>query len=372
MLASAHGILGQQALKDRDNTEEGRARKVLHYQRIAKALQGHPLRRRRRPAADMRFAQFAERRWMSVFSPMQSLYDSLAVEDFSTEKPKDRGRYITECPACGDRPITSGNSKHECSTNGGFISIAKVPNVKKSRCLTVHEMLSDRVHGLSIHLESFSEHGLAHLPSTDFISPTLIMPHMLPAQQDAFNASFVVHRADVAVPRVFCEYQAYENLIRASHTESDDDLVWKGVHDKSITGEVARVLSGAVKNGKILRIRCRTHACPQVQLGTEGCGQKRLPRNPQHSPIKPKHFPDRLPSWIGDRDRITRVTDSLKLHTKGKHTGLFDRYYESFWDLPLTVKRAMLMANYYEDMVLGKNNNLRGLAVTLMNWRSPA
>lgn len=132
MRASAHGILGQQALKDRDNTKEGRARKALHYQHIAKALQGHPLRRRRRPATDMRFAQFLEGRWMSVFSPMQSLYDSLAVEDFSTEKPKDRGRYITECPACGDRPITSGNSKHECSTNGGFISIAKVPNVKKS------------------------------------------------------------------------------------------------------------------------------------------------------------------------------------------------------------------------------------------------
>lgn len=373
MLQSVHGILGQRALQGRDQTAEGRERKRLHYLTIGQVLRG-----RHRPTADMRLVECSEDRWWSIESPMQSVANTLAAPDFTTKSPQDCGRYIAECPACGDRPITKLNSRHQCYPNGEVVArcrkaeatpVAKVENLRKYRVFTPHEMLSDPVHRRSIQLESFSRHNLAHFPSADFISPELIMPLMLPAQDEAFSASFVVYLVGVAVPWVICEYQAYDNLIRMIHIISDDDCVLTGVNDPAITGEVARVLSGATRKGKIWRIGCRR--CPQVGFGAEGLNQSRVPIRPQHS--RSKYFPNHLPSWIGDRAQIVRITKSLGSHTvdQGRHNGVFDHCYGSFWELPLAVKRAMLMATYFENMELGKKNNLHGLAVKLMNWRAP-
>lgn len=190
---------------------------------------------------------------------------------------------------------------------------------------------------------------------------------MLPAQQQAFAASLVVYKLGAINP-AFYEYQALDNLIQISHTSSKDDYVFNGVNDPAITSPVAKVLSGAIKGGKIWRIQC--NKCVQVRFGTEGTLQPRLPQRPQHTPSQ--YLPDDvLPSWIGNRAQITYVANSLQSHTSGRHEGVFDYCYESFWELPLIVKRAILMATYYQNMPLGKNNGLGGLAVTVMNWKFP-
>lgn len=228
--------------------------------------------------------------------------------------------------------------------------------------------MRDSVHSTILKLETFSEHGLVSYPSSDYLPTKLRKPSMTSAQKAAFSTSLVVVPISDSPNPKSCEFQALDNLICSAHTPSDDDLLFKNISDPAISDKVVKVLSGKIKKGQIWRIGCEE--CVTVKLG--------IKHSKGQHPIKPTHTfsteysPSDLPSWIGDHTQIADLCASLEqLKEDRQHYGVFDRPYASFWELPLMVKRAVLMASFYENMSLGARNKLNGKAVQMMSWRAP-
>ncbi|KAF8321540.1 hypothetical protein DL93DRAFT_1421599 [Clavulina sp. PMI_390] len=362
-----NGMKGQIVLQQRSLTDEGR--KAIEQQ-YAKGTQTR--RDNRRSEDDIPL--FSDGCWSKVKTAEQAVLTKLANPEFDAPKPQETIPWVAECVLCGDTPVVTKNSTHNCpkaTPPSGNASVASLKTIRRARVLTPFEILSSRRHFQVPSTKVLEAAGLVMEPASEHVPPSVKLPEMDAECEARWRGAFVIYRPGQVQA---AQYQALDILIYVSRAyDRDEDWIYADSHDGSIHRDLAPVFVQDYKPGnpvlRIWTVVCN-HGCPQTQiaLSTRTKGRDIFTPN-QWYHQKQKFRPNQIPSWLVDEARVKRMSDSLDAHVKGSHGGKPGREYLSFWELPQMVKRAYLRACYFSNSTMAPE--LRGRADTLLNRRVP-
>ncbi|KAF8306699.1 hypothetical protein DL93DRAFT_2088524 [Clavulina sp. PMI_390] len=392
IIRSLDGIRGNQALRARNATEEGRALRLEQNKNHSRTMRLKHQTEIERLQAEYDAAdedartdeKFLCLRWDNIFTTSKAV-ELLARPNFEDAKPSDSALSLAQCTSCGDVCIVSRNTKHCCPSASNPKKSLSIPEMNKAgmlksmTVLTPHELLS---HPLCRPLPAdfFEQTGLVQEPSIDALPLGVVIPLMSPPCQAAWDASFVIYHPDD--PTESARFQAHDTLARlVLGLDRDQDVIFENVYDLGIPLGLVEVLPGSIPHACIVQVDCAQ--CPRTLVTvSQPSGSKRnkldyKPRENHLVHLPRMWYPDTMSLLPADPGLLQRVGDSLRAHTAvgGKHSGTIGENYPDFWHLPLMIKRAHIYACFFHNTKLGKakgGDSLLGNATMVVNWQSPS